>query len=61
MSAISYDVIGAAAQSGVSQDVIRDACRTGQCKARKNGRKYVILHEDLIEYVRNLPLAGSAA
>lgn len=52
---IAYTVVTASTQSGVGRTKIFEASKHGQLRAKRNGRKLVILHEDLEEYVKSLP------
>jgi excisionase family DNA binding protein len=44
--------------SGLGKTTVYAAIKRGHLVARKCGRRTVILHEDLIEFLRNLPRTG---
>lgn len=60
MSAVSYNIAGAAEASGVSERTISDAIRRGDLIAHtlstKPGSKQLILRRDLEEWVESLPI-----
>lgn len=53
--AISYSAVGAAEATGVSETQIRDAVRDGELSARYSKSKLIVRHEDLWDWVNNLP------
>jgi excisionase family DNA binding protein len=53
---IAYSVEEAAAAVGYSDWTIRQAIKNHELFPRYAGRKAVILHDDLYEWVANLPL-----
>jgi excisionase family DNA binding protein len=55
MTAVSYKLKGASAATGISVDQLRKLVRSGQLTARLLGNHWVILAEDLEQYVKNLP------
>jgi len=58
--AVSYDVQGAAAATGMSVDVIRRAIRTGDLTAHYPTSKPLILADDLRAWVTAAPTERSA-
>ncbi len=52
---LAYSVDEAARQANVCRDVIYQAIREGSLRARKSGRRTLILCADLQVYLRNLP------
>lgn len=52
---LALNVAEAAVFSGVCRDMIYEAIRNGQLRARKAGRRTLILRSDLEAYLRNLP------
>lgn len=52
---IAYDTDGAVDASGLGRSTIITAMDTGKLIARKSGRRTVILHDDLIAFLRTLP------
>lgn len=55
MSAISYSVKSAAANTGVSEALISQAINAGELQERYWNSKKIIRHEDLKAFVDNLP------
>lgn len=53
--AISYSAPAAADNTGVSETQIRDAVRDGELTGRYSKSKLIIRHEDLWDWVNNLP------
>lgn len=53
---VAYDVFGAATASGFGRNVIYDAMNSGALVARKYGRRTVIMREDLIAWLKSLPV-----
>ena len=53
---IAYDLRGAALAVCVSERTLHYAIKGGHLKARKLGRKIVILREDLVDWLAGLPL-----
>lgn len=53
---IALDIDSAAAESGSCRTVIYNAIREGKLRARKHGRRTLILREDLEDYLRKLPV-----
>lgn len=52
---IAFDLQSAAAAVGLSDRTLRDAIADGSLTAHYQGRKPLILRDDLIEYIRSLP------
>lgn len=61
MKPVSYNFPGAVAASGLSERTLRDAIADGSLTAHYVGRKVVIRHEDLDEWVRSLPTERRSA
>jgi excisionase family DNA binding protein len=55
---IAYHIKDAPAASGTTRTKIYEAIRKGELQARKNGRRTIILADDLAAWVRSLPLAA---
>ena len=51
----AHSVNNAAAIIGAGRDGVYEAIRSGRLRARKFGRRTLILDEDLIEFLRSLP------
>lgn len=51
----AFSVTEVAAHTGVCRDAIYGAIRAGQLKAKKFGRRTIILRSDLEDYLRSLP------
>jgi hypothetical protein len=54
--AVGFSVEGAVAASGIGRTLIFRAIQRGQLKARKLGRRTIILRDDLTEFLKNLPV-----
>lgn len=52
---VAYNLPEAAAVTPLSVTTLRKAIHTGDLKAKKYGRAYIIRDEDLREFLRNLP------
>lgn len=52
---LAYDIQSAVLASGIGRTKLYEAMKTGRLKARKFGRKIIILHEDLKAFIDNLP------
>lgn len=52
---ISYELVHAAAAVGLSDRTLRDAIADGSLTAHYQGRKPLILRDDLIDWIRSLP------
>lgn len=53
--AISYSVKGAAAETGVSDALIRQAIKDEELPVRYWNTKQIIEHEELVKFVKSLP------
>jgi excisionase family DNA binding protein len=51
----AHSVNGAAAIIGTGRDGVYEAIRSGQLRARKFGRRTLILDEDLSKFLQSLP------
>ena len=58
---IAHSVDGACDAAGVGRTSIYEAIRAGELKARKLGRRTIILDDDLRQWLASLPLATEAA
>lgn len=54
----AYDVNAAAEASSCSVDQIRAAISAGKLQARKPGKSYLILEQDLEEWLTSLPVVN---
>lgn len=54
---LSLRVSQICALTGLSRDKVRDEIATGRLPARKVGRATVVLRDDLVAWLENLPLA----
>lgn len=52
---LAYSVEGAAAAARLGRTKIFEAIKAGKLRARKDGRRTVILKEDLTAFLRALP------
>ncbi|WP_163265619.1 helix-turn-helix domain-containing protein [Chelativorans alearense] len=57
---IGMTIDDAVANSGIGRTKIFEAIKTGQLKARKFGRRTVILTEDLADFLKSLPVREAA-
>ena len=55
MEQLAYPVQEAAEKANSSRSEIYEALKRGDLRAKKNGRRTVILHDDLVAYLANLP------
>ena len=55
MSRLSYSISTAAEETGLHRHTISKAVRLKKLQARRLGRRVVILHEDLVDWLRGLP------
>lgn len=58
---LAFHIADAVAAGAGSRSEIYEALRRGDLKARKRGRRTVILREDLAAYLANLPAYQAAA
>lgn len=58
---LTFSIPEAVAASGVSRSLIYVEIAAGRLRARKLGRRTIILREDLERYLKGLPAAGGAA
>jgi hypothetical protein len=56
-AAVAHSPERAAEVSDTSRTRIFEAIRTGKLVARKAGKRTLIMHDDLVAYVRSLPVA----
>jgi excisionase family DNA binding protein len=52
---LSHSIVEAAKAAGVGRTTIYEAIGTGELKARKHGRRTLILHGDLRTWLESLP------
>lgn len=52
---IAYSINQACEKAGLGRTHIYEAIRNGSLRARKSGRRTIILHHDLEKFLRNLP------
>jgi hypothetical protein len=57
---LAYSPDGAAKKTGNGRTVIFEEIRSGRLKARKLGRRTVILHSDLTDWLKSLPLRSTS-
>ena len=57
---IAYGLEPAAHAIGETRTGIFEAIREGKLIARKRGRRTIIEREELVRYVKSLPVAGAA-
>lgn len=60
-SALAFDVEGFCASTGLGRTFVFDEIKRGRLRARKAGRRTVILPEDAVAYLQSLPAADVAA
>jgi len=53
---LAFSIDESAIRAGVCRDKIYDAINAGRLRARKNGRRTLILASDLEAYLNDLPL-----
>lgn len=58
MTAISVDVNKAVEISGLSRSALYKLFKAGKITPRKNGKRTLVLVEDLERYLRSLPVAA---
>lgn len=58
---LSYPITEAAEKASSSRSEIYEALKRGDLRAKKNGRRTVILHDDLVAYLSSLPDYQAAA
>jgi len=51
----AYSIAEVTRQAGIGRSSIYQAIKDGRLIARKMGRRTVILHDDLVEWLRSLP------
>jgi hypothetical protein len=60
MDRIAYSLPEAARIAGVSRTRIFDAVRGRELTVRKAGRSSIVTHDDLLAWIRSLPVKGKA-
>lgn len=60
LPALAYDIPAAVAASGIGRTKLFEAMKLGKLKARKLGRKTIILPEDLKAFIQSLPVKEAA-
>jgi hypothetical protein len=58
---LAYDILTGAKAANTSRSEIYEAMKRGALKAKKNGRRTIILHDDLMAYLASLPDYQAAA
>jgi hypothetical protein len=58
MDRIAYSLPEAARIAGVSRTRIFDAARRRELTIRKAGRSSIVTHDDLVAWIRSLPVKG---
>jgi hypothetical protein len=58
MNRIAYQLPEAARIAGVSRTRIFEAVRKQELTIRKAGRNSIVTHDDLMEWIRSLPVKG---
>lgn len=53
---LAYDIQGLVQASGIGRSTIYEEMAAGQLKARKAGRRTVVLHEDAVIWLQALPV-----
>jgi hypothetical protein len=61
MDRIAYTLPEAARIAGVSRTRIFDAARRRELTIRKAGRSSIVTHDDLLAWIRSLPVKGKSA
>jgi excisionase family DNA binding protein len=59
MTPLAYSIVEACEASGVGRTSIYEAINSGKLIARKNGRRTVILCDDLRRWLQSLPVTNS--
>jgi hypothetical protein len=54
----AYSISEAVKVSGFGRSKLFQAIHNGELQARKNGKKLIILHSDLMDFLENLPVAS---
>jgi excisionase family DNA binding protein len=52
---LAFSIDEVAIRSGLGRDAIYDAIRTGRLKAKKMGRRTIIMTDDIRQFLDNLP------
>ncbi|MDE4620645.1 DNA-binding protein [Sinorhizobium meliloti] len=60
LPALAYDIPSAVSASGIGRTKLFEAMKLGKLKARKLGRKTIILPEDLKAFIESLPVKEAA-
>jgi hypothetical protein len=60
MNRIAYQLPEAARIVGVSRTRIFDAVRRQELTIRKAGRTSIVTHDDLLDWIRSLPVRGKS-
>jgi hypothetical protein len=61
MDRIAYTLPEAARIAGVSRTRIFDAARRRELTIRKAGRSSIVTHDDILAWIRSLPVKGKSA
>jgi excisionase family DNA binding protein len=59
MTPLAYSIVEACEVAGVGRTSIYEAINSGELIARKNGRRTVILCDDLRRWLQSLPVTNS--
>ena len=57
---LALGIVDAARVAGVGRSTIFDEIKAKRLKARKAGRRTLILHDDLLAWLKNLPARNAA-
>jgi hypothetical protein len=60
MNRIAYQLPEAARIAGVSRTRIFEAVRRQELTIRKAGRTSIVTHDDLLDWIRSLPVRGKS-
>ena len=55
----AYNIVEVCERAGSSRTSIYAAIKSGELVARKRGRRTIVLHDDLIGWLRSLPKMAS--
>jgi hypothetical protein len=58
---LAYDILSASKKAGLGRSKLFEEINAGRLKARKAGRRTLILHEDLAAWLASLPQRGQVA
>jgi len=58
---LAYDILSASKKAGLGRSKLFEEINAGRLKARKAGRRTLILRDDLAAWLASLPQRGEAA